>query len=116
MKKGWIKFLGVIFSGMLAFGCACPVENPEKAVAQQPSQQPPACPECVKKVEDELNALKLQVESLKSQLDNLKVEAAEAKQASQKAIEAANKAEEATQKAEAAAKKCERVFEKGLKK
>lgn len=115
MKKRWVKFLGIVSAGLLAFGCSCPIEAPEKAVAQ-PAPQPPACPECVKKVEDELKALKLQVESLKSQVDNLKVDTAEAKQASQKAIEAANKAEEAAQKAEAAAKKCERIFEKGLKK
>lgn len=115
MKVRIVKVLALISAGILAFGCICPVEVPEKKVEAPPSPRV-ECPECVKKVEDELKALKLQVESLKAQVDKLKVEASEAKQAAQKAIEAANKAEDAAQRAEAAAKKCERIFEKGLKK
>lgn len=115
MRKRLAKGLGILVAGVLAFGCTCPVEVPEKKVETPPAPKV-ECPECVKKVEDELKALKLQVESLKSQIENLKVETAEAKQAAQKAVEAANKAEDAAQRAEAAAKKCERIFEKGLKK
>lgn len=115
MKVKSVKVLALISAGILAFGCTCPVEVPERKVEASPPSKV-ECPECVKKVEDELKALKLQVESLKAQVDNLKVEASEAKQAAQKAVEAANKAEDAAQRAEAAAKKCERIFEKGLKK
>lgn len=117
MKGLFLKLSGVVVGSTLLFACSCqtPPEMAEKAQAA-PQVAAPAEPECCKKLQNELNALKLQVEGLKSQLDNVKVQASEAQAASQKAIEAANRAEEAAKKAESAAAKAERIFEKGLKK
>lgn len=114
MKGLVLKLSGVVAASALLFACSCqtPPQIAEKAQAAPQATEP----ECCKKLENELNALKLQVESLKSQLENVKVQASEAQAASQKAIEAANKAQEAAQKAETAASKAERIFEKGLKK
>ncbi len=117
--KGIVAKLAVIVVGSsLLFACACPTPQvAEKAEAKPVPEKPVLTePDCCKKLENELKALKLQVESLKSQLDNIKVQAGEAQEAAKKAIEAANRAEAAAQKAEAAAQKAERIFEKGLKK
>ncbi|MFN3921361.1 MAG: alanine-zipper protein [Caldimicrobium sp.] len=128
MRHLLLKLGALVVGSGLLFACSCPAPQvAEKAGAKpveaKPAPQPIVEPDCCKKLENELKALKAQVESLKSQLDTVKVEAKEAKEASQKAIEAANKATEAANRAEAAAAKAEtsaakaeRVFEKGLKK
>lgn len=115
MKGVAFKIGGLLISSTLLFACSCPPPKiAEEAKPVQASAQ--AEPECCTKLQNELNALKLEVESLKSQLGNLRVQVEEANNAAKKAIEAANKAEEAAQKAETAATKAERIFEKGLKK
>jgi len=116
MKRG-LKFVGLLSGLAMLYACQCPAPQvAEKAVAQ-PAQPPvPAEPDCCKKLENELSALKMEVNALKRQLEAVKVEATAAKEAAEKAIAAANRAEEAAKKAETAAQKAERIFEKGLKK
>jgi len=116
MKKAVLKFGAVVLGSSLFFACSCPAPQVAEKVEAKPTTPAITEPDCCKKLENELNALKAQVESLKSQLEGIKVEAREAKEASQKAIEAANRAEAAAAKAETAAAKAERIFEKGLKK
>jgi hypothetical protein len=116
MKRG-LKLVGLLSCLAMLYACQCPAPQvAEKAAAQPAPALAPAEPDCCKKLENELSALKMEVNALKRQLDAVKVEASEAKEAADKAIAAANRAEEAAKRAETAAQKAERIFEKGLKK
>ncbi len=117
-----VKLFSLLAGLVFLYACECQVPK----VAEKEAQAAPAKtevqaePDCCKKLENELNALRLEVNALKSQLEALKVDAKEAKEAVKEAVEkaqsAANRAEEAAKKAEASAMKAERIFEKGLKK
>jgi hypothetical protein len=114
MKRG-IKLVGLLSGLAMLYACQCPAPQVAEKAAVQPAPAP-AEPDCCKRLENELSALKMEVNALKRQLDAVKVEATAAKEAADKAIAAANRAEEAAKRAETAAQKAERIFERGLKK
>ena len=102
MKKIVAKFCVICAGGLLAFGCTAKTPKVEKS-------QVPTTPECCVQLQNQVSALKMELEALKRKVNDLQIDA-------EKAIQAANRAEEAANRAETAATKAERIFEKGLKK